>query len=487
MSLATAVTAFSQRGARRGQAFAFVIYSGILTALTLALAAWIAPISRAEDLDRFRIYHVEIPLPQWTTLGLANVLCGLLLALACFVVAPAMVATAVAQERRAGTLDQLRTTPLSSLQLALGFIVGVPARLYLLCAGPLAVVVVATLSGPAPLSLLAGTLGLLVVGTATSCAVGLCFALAPKQESAGALLALGVAAVLAILGLTTGSMAAAPGVYHWAMWHPAGGLSALWQSEETLWLRLVGWHPGYEDAISSDSYSFVALQSFVVSLALGVLLLRAACRKLAAPQLSLLSKNQALGLFVLVVSAVLLPYVGSRSRFDRDSAWIATLFLVPLIAQLGLQATPTFEAWAIARRRGRRPSWRDDDAAPHRIMWLMQGLWATLILVHFGRDWIDRVSMVSVGWTALLALTLPVYVLFAGTRYRSPAGRLAFIVAVAVHLVGQQAVAITVYQNQAHGHFVTTFMVLAGIVGVLVPAWVLWRQQAMARALVVAD
>ena len=486
MSLATAVTAFSQRGARRGQAYAFVVYSGILTAVTLALAAWIAPVMRADDLERVTRFHLEVSPPEWTTLGLANIFCGVILALACFVVAPAMVATALTQERRVGTLDQLRTTPLSSLQLALGFIIGVPARLYLLCAGPLAVVVLAALTGPAALSMLCGTLGLFAVGTLTSCALALCFALAPRQESGGALVALGVAAVLAIMGLTTASMAGSPGMFRWAMWHPAGGLVALWQSETTLWQRMTGWRWAMEEGVSSDSYSFVALQSFVVCLTLGVLLLRAACRKLAAPHLSLLSKPQALGLFVLAVAAMLSPFAGSRSRFDAESAWIATLFLVPLIAHLGLQATPAFEAWAIARRRGRRASWRADDAAPHRILWLMQGLWATLLLVRFGSDWINRVSIVTIGWTALLALTLPVYVLFAGTRYRSPASRVAFIVAVAVHLV-TQAIAVTAYQNQAHGQFAATFLALAAIAGVLVPAWVIWRQQAMARALVAAD
>ncbi|HWE26805.1 MAG TPA: hypothetical protein VHB97_02335, partial [Polyangia bacterium] len=207
MSLTTAVTAFSQRGARRGQVLGFLVYSAILTTALLSLAAWMAPVFAADDLERLTLFHTPIPQPAWSTLGLANVFCGLILALAGFVVAPAMVATAVAQERRVGTLDQLRTTPLSPLQLSIGFIVGVPARLYLLCAGPLAVVVVAAVSGPEPLSLLAGTLGLIAVGTATSCALGLCFALAPRQESGGAMVALGVAAVLAMLAVTTASMA----------------------------------------------------------------------------------------------------------------------------------------------------------------------------------------------------------------------------------------------------------------------------------------
>ncbi|HEX4459828.1 MAG TPA: hypothetical protein VIA18_17740 [Polyangia bacterium] len=482
MSLTTAVTAFSQRGARRGQVLGFLVYSAILTTALLALAAWMAPVFAADDLERLTLFHTPIPQPAWSTLGLANVFCGLILALAGFVVAPAMVATAVAQERRVGTLDQLRTTPLSPLQLSIGFIVGVPARLYLLCAGPLAVVVVAAVSGPEPLSLLAGTLGLIAVGTATSCALGLCFALAPRQESGGAMVALGVAAVLALLALTTGAMAGSCDTYRWAMWHPAGGISSLWQSAPTLWQRMAGWRYCPESP-STDLYSFVAMQSFVVTLALGVLLTRAACRKLAAPQLSFLSKPQAIGVYAVTLLVLLLPFVGHASRFDGDSAWLSTLFLMPLIAQLGLQATPTFEAWAIARRRGRRLGWYSDDAAPHGVMWLMMAVWAIVLESRVHWTWLSSLKTVSVGWAALVALSLPVYVLFAGTRYRSPAGRMAFIVAVSVHLV-TQAIAVTVYQNDVHGQFMLTFIALAGLAGVVVPGWVLWRQHVMARSLI---
>ena len=121
------------------------------------------------------------------------------LGLAGFVLAPALVAAAVANERRVGTLDQLRTTPLSPLALAAGMIVGVPARLYLLCAGPLALHVIACVAGPLPLSTLVASLAVLGGGHAASCALGLCVALAPRQESGGAFAALGVAALLGVV------------------------------------------------------------------------------------------------------------------------------------------------------------------------------------------------------------------------------------------------------------------------------------------------
>jgi hypothetical protein len=487
MGMATAITAFSQRGARRGQAFGFLLYSGLLTALLLGLAAWVSPFARADDLVRLKLAGTAAAVaaaqwPEWTTLGLAGVFSGLVLALAGFVLAPAMVASAVAQERRAGTLDQLRMTPLSSLQLALGFVVGVPARLYLMCAGPLVVHIAATLAGPAPLWLLPGTLGLLVIGTATSCAVGLCVALAPRQESAGALAALAVAAGLAVMVFTTGMIAACSSVTSWAMWNPAGGLSALLQSQPTLWRRMVT--NGAFDAGDRGTVAlgFVAVASLVASLTLGVLLFRAACRRLAAPQLPLLSKPQALIMFGLALTMLMVPFLDGRTSFDAGAAAALTFLLLPLVALLGMQTTPTFEAWAIARRRGRRPGWRADDAAPHRVMWLMEAAWGAVLVVRFGTGWAAYLPTLPAVWTALTALTLPVYVLFAGTRYSSPAGRSAFAVAIGMHLA-TQIFTICAFNHGTRGEYMVVFVVLGAITAVVVPASVAWRQHVMARAL----
>jgi hypothetical protein len=134
-------------------------------------------------------------------LGLADLLAVALLALGLFVIAPAAVASAVAAERRSGTLDQLRTTPLSPLGLATGIVVGAPAKLYLLCAGPLALHVVAGLSGAIPVESLVASLCVLACGGLASALFGLAVALAPRQETGGALSALAVAGALGTLGL----------------------------------------------------------------------------------------------------------------------------------------------------------------------------------------------------------------------------------------------------------------------------------------------
>ncbi|HEX8952446.1 MAG TPA: hypothetical protein VF945_11405, partial [Polyangia bacterium] len=326
-----AISAFAHRGARRGEAASFLVYSGVLTLALLLLAAWIAPEARLADLESLRMWGQMKP-PQvpaldpslWTTLALGDVFAMWALALAGFVLAPAMVAAAVANERRAGTLDQLRTTPLSPLALAAGTIVGVPARLYLLCVGPLLLHVVAAIAGPLPLPTLVSSLAVLAAGTAASCALGLCVALAPRQESGGTFAALGVAALLGMFAFMTSLFAIDRHLVAWSYLHPAGALDAVMLSQAGLWRRMVvgPWGGQFDSAGYRAALPLVPLASVAASLLFGVLLLRAACRKLAAPQLPLFSKRQAVALFAFAAGAVVGPLVVSDlGDFDANGAY----------------------------------------------------------------------------------------------------------------------------------------------------------------------
>src|SRR4051812_39227484 len=142
MTVGASISAFAFRGARarRSTVVERLTYSAGIAILMLLLAAWI--VSAERDVPPY----VRDQTP-WSVLGLADVFAVWLLGFGAFVLGPAVVAATVAGERRAGTLDQLRTTPLSPLQLAAGMFVGAPARLYLLCAGPLAIHVAAGLFG----------------------------------------------------------------------------------------------------------------------------------------------------------------------------------------------------------------------------------------------------------------------------------------------------------------------------------------------------
>jgi hypothetical protein len=483
MSLGTAVAAFAQRGAQRRAVWIFVAYSALLTALLVAVAAWSAPTERFGDAQLVGDVAAIDP-SLWKTLALADVLALVVLAALGFVIAPALVAAAVTQERRAGTLDQLRTTPLSPLGLALGFIVGVPARLYLLCIGPLALHVVATLAGAAPLGSLLASLGLIAVGTATSCALALCLALAPRQESLGPLAALLMAAALGGFAILVAALADNRHHAAWAFWHPAGGLSSLMLAAPTLWRRIVEgpWYARATEGPAETTLAWVPLLSLSFALVVGALLLRAACRKLRAPALPLLSKQQALSLFALAAAGLLLPWSGD-SRLDLCDAGMLTLaLLLPMLA-LGLLATPTFEAWALALRRGGRTRWSADDAAPHRLIWAMQALWLALLVGLRRHDLAAQIaaepSLLWLGWALWTALTLPIYLLFLSTRYASTAARGTFGVALLAHLVTQLS-AIGMVAHRADD-LQTPYGLACALAAVMAPAWLLWRQQALAR------
>src|SRR5262249_53927457 len=149
------------------------------------------------------------------------------------------VAAQVAGERRAGTLEQLRTTPLDPLSLVCGLILGAPSRIYLLCVGPLALHIGCGLAGVVPLDTLVETLVGLLSGGVASCLVGFLVALAPRHDSGGALLAAAVAALLGICGLVANVIVADREAVRWGFFHPAGGLSAALLSHAGLWRSMV--------------------------------------------------------------------------------------------------------------------------------------------------------------------------------------------------------------------------------------------------------
>jgi hypothetical protein len=492
MSLAVAISAFGHRGARRGAAASFLVYSFVLTLALVLLAGWIAPEARLADWEALRMYAQMKPpyAPAldpslWTTLGLADVLALWVLALCGFVLAPAMVAAAVANERRAGTLDQLRTTPLSPLALAAGMIVGVPARLYLLCAGPLALHVMATIAGPAPLTTVVSSLAVLAAGTLASCALGLCVALAPRQESGGTFAALGVAALLGMFSFTTSVFASDHHMVAWSFLHPGGALDAVMLGQHGLWRRMVvgPWGGHFDSQGYVTALPLVPLASVAASLGFGAMLLRAACRKLAAPQLPLFSKKQAVALFVFAAAIIVGPLVVADRLYDFDAnvAYGFSALMLPALVAVGLFATPTFEAWALSLRAGARAGWSSDDASAHRAVWLMQGLWAAIVFVlldHHRMHAFSSDEALALVWTTVMALTLPVYFLFASTRYATVAARWAFGVAVAAHLIAQMIAIGIVRAGDARG-FAGTYVTLAAIAAVAVPAWTAWRQHVL--------
>jgi hypothetical protein len=488
MSVMTAISAFSYRNARRGAVWQLLLYSGGLATLLVLLSAWY--VSQADSPPGGTCYWDGCPhlVPmQWSVLALADIFALGVCALGLFVIAPAMVAAAVAAERRAGTLDQLRTTPLSPLGLLAGILVGTPAKLYLLLAGPLALHVVCGLTGVIPADSMLSSLCVLVTGGLASTIVGLAVALAPKQETGGALVAVAVAGVLALGGFIAGGASTAEPSATWSFLHPGGALSATLLQHDTLWRRLAisPWHWQYlNNGSHLAELGMSPLLSSISSLALAVVLGAACCRKLAAPHLPLLSKKSAIVLFAGIAAAAVLParFIadGPTADHNLEVALLFSLVLLPVMAGIGLFATPSVEAWTLGLRREKRLSPFHDDAAPHVTMWAMGLLLALMIGVALTYD--DPVhfrAWYSLSWTWWMIFTLPIFIHFGATRYGTAAARWGFGVAIFAHLVCQTVALLLILDRDRNLEL--TYVRVAAFAGLVVPLWVALRQHALRR------
>ena len=489
MSIRASISAFAYRGARRRHAMELLLYSGGLVVVLLLLSAWICAQGRAAGDPISWDPKVHIPPIPWNELALADLFAVGALGLSLFVLAPAAVAASLAGERRAGTLDQLRTTPLDPLALLTGFVVGPAARIYLLCVGPLALHVLAGVTGVIPLEALLATLVTFAVGGATCVLIGVVVALAPRQETGGGFVALGVAALLGVTGLIGIGLAQDRSAVHWAFLHPAGAIDAAMLAHDGLWRHLaVSWYSldKFEEAGYAGALSTAPLFSTLLSLAGGVLLARAACRKLGAPHLPLFSKRQAVALFALCAAACVLPfnepYVSAREV--GFVPLVFGMFLLPVLASLGMFASPTFESWALSLRRRRTVARFSDEAAPHAAVWTMIAVYFAIVLLKLhGSGFPERLRdqhLLALGWAVSLAGTLPVFILFGLTRYYTQATRAAFVVAVIAYAL-VQVIGIGICTDGYISSQETTFLEIAGTLGLAAPLWVAWRQRVLAR------
>jgi hypothetical protein len=111
----------------------------------------------------------------------------------------------------------------------------------------------------------------------------------------------------------------------------------------------------------------------------------------------------------------------------------------------------------------------------------MEAMWAAaaLVVIAWQRTCgLDGAETLALAWTALFALTLPIYFLFASTRYATVGARWAFGVAVAAYGVGQLVAIALVRANEVRA-FAATYVTLAGVAAVAVPAWTAWRQHVL--------
>lgn len=354
----------------------------------------------------------------FTLFGLIDVFAVGAIGLGLLLVVPAMVTVAVAGERKHGTLEQLRTAPLSPLALVLGFVLGGPARVYLWLVVPMLLHVAYGLGGGLTPFAMVASLAPLVVGSFALSLLGVLAALGTRRASAGALPGLVMAGLVGSAGLL--GLAVVSNIERhpigWAFAHPGAASLAALIGEDSVWRHLFVSHWRIErlnDLRITGALELQGLLSVGFFALLAGLLLVATTRRLARPELPVLGKRLALGLFVLLAVAVIGPAMRFESMwYLRHNAARYTLvygfFLLPIAALLIVLATPSRELWMASL--GRRTSLFADGRSALPMTLAMIASFASLVLVqHHGFDFYDRVhESIAVVWGLGLVLTLPV-------------------------------------------------------------------------------
>ena len=386
----------------------------------------------------------------------------------------------------------------SPLALVAGLVVGAPARLYLLCAGPLALHVVAALAGVIPLDDPAG-----VAGGARR-RHGAPRARRPRawrwrrgrrraarsSRSAWRRCSAWSASLPRRFACDRTSV-------RWAFLHPAGALDAAMLAHDGLWRRMVDGRWALDTSTSraiAGALALVPLASVAgVAGCSARSCSRAACRKLASPQLPLFCKPQAVALFALVAAARRSCRSAPRDRRRASTpAWRLRLLGLLLLPVVGVRR-PVRHArrsrrWALALRRRRAAcAGRATTRAPHRAVWLHAGAvrrrcCSVLLGDHrHARPRCATSTLVASPGRCSLAATLPIYLLFAIDALRDRAARWAFGVAVGAHLLFQ-IIAIGMMHRQLPRRSGRLRRDVGARAAWSVPAWVLFRQRRCAAA-----
>jgi hypothetical protein len=458
----TAISAFAARDLRRGP-WPFVIYSGLLGGGLLLLACWLA----STDSGTMMV------------MGIADLLAVVLLGLGLFVLVPAAVVVAVTSERRAGTLDQLRTTPTSPFELAAAFVIGAPARIYVLLLGPLALHVLASLSGLLSVPDLLRSLLVLGTGGLFLATIGLVVGLAPMRDGGGgAMAALGLAGASGIAGLICVFLTDRDTVA-WSFLHPAGGLRAALAEHPGIW-RAAFYSSWQLERFTEVPYTLrvalVPMASVVSSLIGAALLIGTARRRLESPQRPLLSKSQALLLFSFSAAATIAPLAtfDLLSRyFARTGALVYALVLSPMAVLLALFATPSFELWSLGKRRYAHVAPWQDEASAFGLMCTMFAIAALLLAAPLHRagfpvalkasDWKTHV------WLLMILAALPLFVRHMMIRIGTVGGRIAFLVAGATYYLLQAFVVVFLQDGFERSREARLTVELGLLLGIVVP------------------
>ena len=489
-AMVTAISAFSARGAR-GKRGVLLAFAALLALVILGISHQIAVRAAEEALLQAQADTAAsglasaVPAATPSTWYIADLIAMMLLGGGLFLVAPAMAAAQVGEERRSGTLDLLRTAPLSANQLVAGFLVGAPTSLYLLLTGPLVLHAAAGIFGGVPLHLVLGSTVLLFSGAGFLMLLSVLAALSIGREAPGGAATLGMAGVMGLVALATLTLAGEPFTATWAHVHPAGAMSVLYHSFDNDYRDNLIARSAFSSESSMRRLAMTSVEpvfATLIYLLASVLLLFAARRAIAGETPSRLSKLEAVGLFAVATMSIVVPMRVVVSAYDLEMSNMVALAMSLVIPYLAcvLGATPSATAYGGGRARGlaakASPLWA--AVAMLVVGIAMTGLlYGQRIFSVFAHER-DALSVVAFGF---LALTLPVYSLYASTRISTPGGRLAFWAAVITHLT-LQVPAIVIFFEQGTGDSVKHLLANLGVVvGVVFPLVIAWRQHTSNR------
>lgn len=486
MRFGRTVFAFAARqlspSAMARQVLVGALVTAVLALFARFLCGQVLPIDPSCAPDRWK-WDAGCDPVIWHVAGLTDFFAVAGLAIGLFIVVPALITAQLGQERRSGTLEQLRTSPASSAALVGGFILGAPIRIYLLLAAPLAYHVVYGLTGGLSFHALFGSLVVLGLGALALSTLAVAAALGPRRTEVSAMQPLALAALLGFTGLIAFGMSTAiePELTGMSAIHPMGALGSTLFVDDGVFRHIfaasAGANHGQEPAAMA-SLAMAPLTFALFALPFTAILGGAALRRLRDPELPLFSKPLGIGLFGIVLAAVVLPMVRSGGR-GEGIVYLCVYggALLPLVLVLAQLMTPTAERWAIGLQRPQ--SLFSDARGPLAAVLVMLLVFTTTIATLFG---MNGPSLAGVGamWGMYLALTAPVFFLYRATHHAGGLFLFGYSLFFLAEFIGISALDSTV---RGHHPVASTLCYTAALIGLGVPGWLTFRQRQLRRKL----
>lgn len=447
------------------------------------LCSQVLPIDPSCTPDRWRWDSTCDP-AIWTVSGLTDLFAIAALAIGLFLIVPAMISAQLGQERRSGTLEQLRSSPASSYALIGGFILGAPVRVYLMLAAPLLYHIAYGALGGLSIAALVGSVFVLALGSVVLSMVAVVAALGPRRSDVSSMQPLSLAAIIGCLGLTALGMSCALELQltGLSLLHPLGALASTLFVDDNVFRHVFaasngftrGGEPSVQASLATAPIFFAVIMVPIVAILGG-----AALRRLRDPELPLFSKPLGIALFVVLLGAYLAPFAFPTIGTGEGLVYFCGFgsALLPVVLVLAQLMTPSAERWAIGLHQ---PSSLFSDArGPFAAVFVMTLLFVTANALSFGLTGPSFLS-VSAMWGLYLALTAPIFFLYRATTHAGGLFLFGYAAWMLLQLIGMGTFDAT---TRGHNPIAQVVCITSVALGVCVPAWLQFRQMQLRSTL----